>query len=86
MADRAAQEAPQEAKGMSHLLLCMEIYGQIVLHFSAKSLLDPLQQSFSQYRVRLLEMSVIYKFDSIRAYNATFMRTRILLGQDDPVP
>lgn len=85
MADRATQEAPQEAKGMSHLLLCLKIYGQIVLHFSAKSLLDPLQQSFSQYRVRLLEMSVIYKFDSIRAYNATFMRTRILLGQDDPV-
>ena len=71
---------------MSHLLLYLEIYGQIVLHFSAKSLLDPLQQSLSQYRVRLIEMSVIYKFDSIRAYNATFIRTRILLGQDDPVP
>ena len=83
MADRAALEAPQEAKGMAHLLLCLEIYGQIVLHFSARSLLGPLQQSLSQYRVRLIEMSVIYKFDSIRAYNATFMRTRILLGQDD---
>ena len=44
---------------------------------------DPLQQSLSQYRVRLIEMSVIYKFDSIRVYNATFIRTRILLGQDD---
>ena len=85
MADRAALEAPQEAKGMAHLLLCMEVYGQIVLHFSARNLLGPLQQAFSQYRTRLIEMSVIYKFDSIRAYNATFMRTRILLGQDDPV-
>ena len=47
MADRAALKAPQEAKGMSHLLLCLEIYGQIVLHFSQKSVLDPLQQSFS---------------------------------------
>lgn len=28
-------------------------------------------------------MSVVYKFEFIRAYNATFMRTRILLGQDD---
>ena len=83
MADRAVQEAPQEAKGMSHLLLCLEVYGQILLHFSAKAVLDPLQQSLSQYRVRLLEMSVIYKFDSIRMYNAAFMRARILLGQDD---
>ena len=30
-----------------------------------------------------MQMSDIYKFGSIRAYNATFMRTRILLGQDD---
>ena len=28
-------------------------------------------------------MSVVYKLDSIRIYNATFIRTRILLGQDD---
>ena len=82
MADRAAAEA-QEAKGMAHLLLCLEIYGQIVLFFSIKGWREPLQESLSQYRVRLIEMSVIYKFDSIRAYNATFMRTRILLGQDD---
>ena len=84
MADRAAQEAPQEVKGMSHLLLCIEIYGQIVLHFSASSLRYPLQQALSQYRVRLLEMSVIYKFESIRTYNIAFMRTRLLVGQDDP--
>ena len=83
MADRAAVEASQEVKGIGHMLLYLEIYSQIVLHFSAVSLLSPLQQSLSQYRVRLIEMSVVYKFDSIRAYNATFMRTRILLGQDD---
>ena len=83
MADRAAAEAPQDAKGMAHMLLCLEVYSQIVLHFSAVSLLGPLQQSLSQYRVRLIEMSVVYKFDSIRTYNAIFMRTRILLGQDD---
>ena len=68
---------------MSHLLLYLEVYGQILLHFSAKAVLDPLQQSLSQYRVRLLEILVIYKFDSIRIYNAAFMRVRILLGQDD---
>ena len=84
MADRAAAEAPQEAKGMAHMLLCLEIYGQIVLHFSSPAMLAPLQESLSRYRVRLIEMSVIYKFDSIKAYNATFMRTRILCGQDDP--
>lgn len=83
MADNAATEAPKEAKGMANMLLCLEIYGQIISHFSAASLLGPLQQSLSQYRVRLIEMSVVYKSDSIRAYNATLMRTRIPLGQDD---
>ena len=84
MADRATTEAPQDAKGVAHMLLCLEIYGQIVLHFSNVSIRGPLQESLSKYRVRLIEMSVIYKFDSIKAYNATFMRTRILRGQDDP--
>ena len=85
MADRVTAEAAQDAKGVAHLLLCLEIYGQIVLHFSNSFLLGPLQEALSKYRVRLIEMSVIYKFDSIKAYNATFMRTRILRGQDDPV-
>ena len=84
MSDRDTTEAPQDAKGMAHMLLCMEIYGQIVLHFSNSAILGPLQEALSKYRVRLIEMSVIYKFDSIKAYNATFIRTRILLGQDDP--
>ena len=43
MADRAVQEALQEAKGILYLLLYLEVYGQILLHFSAKAVLDPLQ-------------------------------------------
>lgn len=31
------------------------------------------------------KLSVTYKFESVRDYNATFVRQRILLGQDDPV-
>ena len=68
---------------MLYLLLCLEVYSQILLHFSAKAVLDSLQQSLSQYRVRLLEILVIYKFDFIRIYNAAFIRVRILLSQDD---
>ena len=83
MADRAIQEALQKAKGISHLLLCLEVYSQILLYFSTKAVLDPLQQSLSQYRVRLLKISVIYKFNSIQIYNAAFIRARILLSQDD---
>lgn len=72
-AGKAAAEAPKEATGMAYMPLCLEIYWQIILHFSAVSLAGPLQQSLSQYRVRLIEMSVVYKFDSIRAYHATFI-------------
>lgn len=81
--DRAVQKTSQKVKRMSHLLLYLEVYNQILLHFSAKALLNSLQQSLSQYRVRLLKMSVIYKFDFIRMYNAAFMRARILLDQND---
>ena len=84
MSDRDTIEAPQDVKGMAHMLLCMEIYGQIVLHFFNSAILGLLQEALLKYRVRLIEMSVIYKFDSIKTYNAIFMRTRILLGQDDP--
>ena len=69
---------------MVHMLHCLEVYGQIILHFSHALLLGQLQQALPEYRCRLMEMSVTYKFDSIREYNATFLRTRILLGQDDP--
>ena len=84
MTDQATAEIPQDAKGVIHMLLCLEIYGQIVLHFSQVSILGPLQEALSYYRVRLIEKSVIYKFDSIKAYNATFIRARILYGQDNP--
>ena len=43
-----------------------------------------LQESLSRYRVRLIKILVIYKFDFIKVYNAIFIKTRILCDQDDP--
>ena len=84
MADKMTNKAAQEGKGMVHLSHCMEVYGQIVLHFAHLSLLPKLQLALAKYRIRLANLSVTYKFESARDYNAIFMRQRILLGQDDP--
>lgn len=40
IADRAAIETPQETKKITHMLLCLKIYSQIILHFSAVPLLS----------------------------------------------
>ena len=84
ISDRAPTDNDsQEVRGMVQLLQCMEVYSHIVAHFSQPAWREDLHVAFSQYRFGLAQMSVIYKFDSIRAYNNAFIRTRILLGQDD---
>lgn len=84
MADKMTNGAVQEAKGMVHLSHCVEVYGQIVLHFAYPSLIPKLQLALAKYQIRLADLSVTYKFESVRDHNATFMRQRILLGEDDP--
>lgn len=71
MADKMTNGAAQEAKGMVHLSHCMEVYGQIALHFAHPSLLPKLQLTRAKYQIRLADLSVIYKFESVRDHNAT---------------
>lgn len=85
MADKMSSDTAQEVREMVHLGHCMEVYSQIVLQFAHPTQLRKLQRALAKYRIRLAELSATYKFESVREYNATFLRQRILLGQDDPI-
>ena len=52
----------------------MEVYSQIVLQFTHPAILRKLQIALAKYRIRLAELSVTYKFESVRDYNVTFLR------------
>ena len=75
----------QEAVGLNQLLRCFEVYGQAICHFCPPTVAIRLQEALSDYRVRLSDLSVHYRFDSIREYHYAFMGARILCGQDDPI-
>ncbi len=83
--DHLDSKEVQEVNGMVHLLRCFEVYGQAVCYYAVPTVALRLQEALSDYRVRLAELSIHYKFDSIRAYHHAFMNTRIITAQDDPI-
>lgn len=74
-----------EATDLIQLLRCFEVYGQAICHYAHSDVVIQLQEALSDYRVRLIDLSVYYTFDSIREYHYAFMYARILNGQDDPI-
>ena len=81
---RSANEDIQEASGMVHLIRCFEVYGAAICHFAHPSVALRLQEALCDYRIRLAELSMLYRFDTVREYNYAFIAARILHGQDDP--
>ena len=72
-----------ELKDIINLLSCFEVYAQIVCFFAHPAVALPLQEAFASYRSRLLYLSVIYTWKSLRAFHLAFVYTRIARGQDD---
>ena len=83
---RSASDDIQEENGMVHLMRCFEVYGQVICHFAHPRMALRLYEAWCNYRIRLAELSVLYKFDTVREYNYAFMTARMLNGQDDPRP
>ena len=81
---RSAGEDIQEASGMVHLLRCFEVYGAAICHFAHPGIAFRLQEALCEYRIRLAELSTLYRFDTVREYHYAFMAARMLHGQDDP--
>ena len=82
---KATNEDPQEASGIVQLLRGVIVYGQAICEFAHPSIALRLQQAFSGYILRLLELSVHHTFTSLREYNHTFMTARIASGHDNPL-
>ena len=79
-------EVIQEASGLSQLLRCFDVYCTAICFFAARPHVAlQLHEALIQYRIRLSDFSVHYRFDSIRAYHYAFMSARMLNGQDNPL-
>ena len=83
--DKDKNDDLHEASGLNQLLRCFEVYSQAVYCYAHPNIKLQLHEAFSNYRVRLSDMSVQYKFDSILIYNRAFMNARLLADQDDLV-
>ena len=71
---------------MVQLLRCFEVYAHTICFFAARPHAAlQLHEALIRYRIRLMDFSLIYDFDSIRTYHYAFMAKRILSGQDNPV-
>ena len=79
-------DATPEPSNMVQLLRCFDVYTHAICFFAARPHTAlQLHEALLRYRVRLMDFSLRYYFDSIRTYHYVFMANRILRGQDDPV-
>ena len=64
---------------MTELLRVFEVYVYVICFFAARPYVAlELYEALTRYRIRLLDFSLIYRFDSVRTYYYTFMGNRIL--------
>ena len=81
--NRTDSDIIQETNGLVHLLQCFDVYGQAVCHYAHPTVSTRLQVALLDYRLRLAELHVHYKFDSICIYHtimSSFVTIRILSG------
>ena len=84
--EKKKNEEIQEATGLNQLLRCFDVYCQAICHFAARPHVAlKLHKALIDYRIRVSDFSVHYRFDSIRAYFYAFMAARMINGQDDPL-
>ena len=77
--------SPPDFSDLAHLLYCFEIYGQILC-----ILTDPqggrkeieLQRALTDYRVRVLKLSKMASFESLREWHKAYLGAQIRGGQD----
>ena len=78
-------EATPDSANMVQLLRCFEVYAHAICFFAARPQVAlELHDALVRYRIRLMDFSLTFSFESIRTYHYAFMGDRILRGQDDP--
>ena len=85
-AKKGKDETFPDPVDMTELLRSFEVYGHAICFFAARPHVAlELYEALVRYRIRLMDLSLVYRFDSVRTYYYAFMGRRILIGQDDPV-
>ena len=66
---------------MVELLRSFEVYYYAICFFAARPYIAlNLHNALVRYRIRLMDFSLIYRFNSVRVYHYTFIGDRILKG------
>ena len=74
---------PAEIRGLTHLLKYLIVYFQILLKFTPEGNQVVLQAAFADYQLRLINLTTIYTWESIRRYHLIFHSKRIMTGPGD---
>ena len=74
-----------DIKGITHLIRCLLVYWQAVLHFAQPSLFKDLARAFMKYEDRLILPHNTYTWESLLQVHMLFHRTLWYQGVDDPV-
>lgn len=76
---------PPDFRNLGHLLYCFEIYGQILcILVSAQGMAKELelQHGLAEYRIRLLKLSKLATWESLREWHKVNVDTMLREGQD----
>ena len=76
---------PSDFENFAHLLYCFEVYGQILCIFVSPQGVErelELQRALSDYRIRLLKLSRVATFESLREWHKAVLNAQIKEGQD----
>ena len=83
---KGKKESTPESSNMVQLLRCFEVYAHAICFFASRPTVAlHLHEALVRYRIRLMDFSLHYSFQSIHIYHYAFMGQRMLTKQDDPV-
>lgn len=74
--------SPPDFPDLAHLLYCFEIYGQMICIFVGPQQEIELQRALSDYRIRLLKLSKVASFESLREWHKATLEAQFRDGQD----
>ena len=64
------------------MLYCFEIYGQIICIFAGVREEVELQRALADYKIRLLKLSKVASFESLREWHKAILEAQFQEGQD----
>ena len=76
---------PEDFTSLAHLLYCFEVYGQMICIFAqprGKVHEIELQRALADYRLRVLQLSRVTTFESLREWHKAVLVSQFRDGQD----